>query len=156
MMTSRRRLLLLSALTVAACARTRGGADSSAAAVTDSVPGSVPGSERATSGAATDDVQRLEAEARALARTSGCERASQCRTAPLGSKACGGPRTYLVYCSLTTDSAALFRKLDELRRAEEVRNRREGAVSTCEMALPPQVEVVGGSCRAASGGSIPQ
>lgn len=90
----------------------------------------------------------LESEARKLASTTGCARASQCRTAPLGAKACGGPRAYLVYCPFSTDTVALFRKLGELERAEQEYNRRSGMASTCEFLTPPATGVVGGRCAA--------
>jgi hypothetical protein len=44
---------------------------------------------------------------------------------------------------------ALFRKLEELKRAETAYNERESVVSTCEMRMPPNVTVQGGSCIAA-------
>ena len=94
----------------------------------------------------TARIARLEREARALAGTNGCEAASSCRTAPVGSRGCGGPRSYLVYCPAATDTAALLRKLDELERAEKEYNERERVVSTCEMRLPPAVTVTGGRC----------
>src|SRR5258708_6705879 len=74
-------------------------------------------------------VTRLEAEARGLARTDGCSSADQCRTAPVGARPCGGPRDYIAYCARTTDSAALFRKLEELRQAESEFNRKPGAAT---------------------------
>jgi hypothetical protein len=92
-------------------------------------------------------VARLEREARALAKTDGCSSASACRTAPVGWRGCGGPRTYIVYCAATTDSVALFRKLDELKEAEIAYNRKAGMMSTCEMRLPPIVTAQGGRCR---------
>jgi hypothetical protein len=106
-----------------------------------------PGAPAAGDGA----VRRLEREARALATVEGCGQADQCRTAPLGSRPCGGPRAYLVYCPLKTDSAALFRKLEELARAEEAYNRKAGMVSTCEFRMPPTVDAVGGRCVTGSG-----
>jgi len=96
-----------------------------------------------------DDTTRLatlEREARALARTTGCDAASSCRTAPVGWRGCGGPRSYVVYCPASTDTMALLRKLEELKRAEMEYNDREGVVSTCEMRMPPGVTVQGGSC----------
>lgn len=99
------------------------------------------------------EVDRLEQEARAIARTDGCNSSSQCRTAPVGAKACGGPRTYLVYCAATTDSVALFRKLAELQAAEQKYNEQSGLASTCEYRLPPGVTAIGGSCREATGGA---
>jgi hypothetical protein len=99
-------------------------------------------------------LQRLEAEARALAKADGCQNAAQCRTAPLGSRPCGGPREYLVYCATGTDSAALFRKLEQLRQAEEALNRERGLMSTCEFRTPPGVTLQGSTCQAAPGPEI--
>ena len=93
-------------------------------------------------------VVRLEAEARAIARTDGCTSADQCRSAPVGDRPCGGPRTYIVYCARTTDSVALYRTLDELKTAEQEFNRKSGRASTCEFRLPPSVGVSGGQCTA--------
>ena len=92
-------------------------------------------------------LSRLEREARALARTDGCDSVAQCRTAPVGWRSCGGPRTYLVYCAATTDTVALFRKLAELEVAEKDYNLKSGLMSTCIMREPPQVSLRGRSCR---------
>src|SRR5689334_18641966 len=96
----------------------------------------------------TVQLDRLEREARALAKTEGCSSASECRTAPVGWRGCGGPRTYVAYCAAATDSVALYRKLAELKAAETAYNERAGMLSTCEMRLPPAVSVQGGRCTA--------
>ena len=95
-----------------------------------------------------DQIVALENQAKALVKTDGCSSADQCRTAAVGSRACGGPRYYLVYCSTTTDSAALFKKLDAIAAAEQEYNKRYQLVSTCEFRMPPQVALVGGACQA--------
>ncbi|MDQ3674118.1 MAG: hypothetical protein M3365_07070 [Gemmatimonadota bacterium] len=95
-----------------------------------------------------DKILQLEEEAKAIVRTNGCTTAGQCRTAPVGSRACGGPRYYLVYCSGSTDSVALFRKLDEVAAAERAYNVRHQIGSTCEFRMPPTVGVVAGACQA--------
>jgi hypothetical protein len=92
-----------------------------------------------------DAILKLEAEAKAIAKTAGCS-TSECRAAAVGSKACGGPRYYLPYCLKTTDSAALFSKLTEVAKAEQAFNKKYGIASTCEFMMPPTVEAVGGSC----------
>ena len=51
------------------------------------------------------ELARLEAEARALASPDGCAQPGDCRSAPVGAKACGGPRSYVVYCAATTDTS---------------------------------------------------
>lgn len=93
----------------------------------------------------------LENEAKALVKTDGCSTAGECRTAAVGSRACGGPRYYLVYCSRTTDSAALFRKLDAVAAAEREFNSKYQIMSTCEFRLPPKVALSGASCQAQTG-----
>jgi hypothetical protein len=93
----------------------------------------------------------LENEAKALVKSSGCSSEGECRTAPVGSRACGGPRYYLVYCSRTTDSTALFRKLDAVIAAEREYNVKYRIVSTCEFRLPPKIAFSGGSCQMPEG-----
>jgi hypothetical protein len=94
----------------------------------------------------------LEREARALAKTEGCSSVNACRTAPVGWRGCGGPRTYLVYCAASTDSAALFRKLKELEAAERSYNAKSGMMSTCEMRMPPKVTLDGRTCKEVAAG----
>jgi hypothetical protein len=95
-------------------------------------------------------VARLEADARALVKATGCNSATECRTAPVGERACGGPRDYIMYCPATTDSVALFAKLDQLKAAEAEYNKNSGMMSTCEFRSPPKTALVGGSCRPAA------
>lgn len=107
-------------------------------------------------GAETDSarIARLEVEARAMAQADGCGEEGQCRTAPVGSRPCGGPRAYIVYCAATTDTSALFAKLQELARAEEEYNKKTGMASTCEFRTPPDVELSSASCRAVTSPSL--
>lgn len=112
-------------------------------------PVAVPSARGATGDQEWDKavVAQLERDARRLATTSGCTDAGGCRTAPIGVKACGGPRDYIAYCVTATDTAALFRKLDELARAERAYNERYGIMSTCEFRDAPPVALVGQTCR---------
>ena len=109
---------------------------------------SSPGTNTGVAGTQDSDwsaILKLEEEAKAIAKVSGCT-SSECRTAPVGSRACGGPRYYLPYCAKTTDSVALYRKLDEVAKAEQAYNKKYNLASTCEFRMPPTVEAVGGSC----------
>jgi hypothetical protein len=90
----------------------------------------------------------LDDQAKALVKADGCNSAGDCRTAPVGSRACGGPRYYLVYCSKTTDSAALFQKLDAVASAERAYNEHYQIASTCEFRMPPTIALSGGFCKA--------
>ena len=128
------------ALALAACSQGTSGAPSG------------PGGDKVilTGDQKTDWAQivALEDQAKAIVKADGCTSADQCRTAPVGSRACGGPRYYLVYCSRTTDSAALYRKLDAIAEAEREYNTRYQLASTCEFRMPPTVALSGGSCQA--------
>lgn len=95
-----------------------------------------------------NQIVAIENEAKALVKTDGCSSADQCRTAAVGSRACGGPRYYLVYCAKTTDTVALFEKLEAISTAEQEFNKRYQVVSTCEFRMPPKVALVGSSCLA--------
>jgi hypothetical protein len=95
-----------------------------------------------------DQITALENQAKALVKTDGCSAADQCRTAAVGSRACGGPRYYLVYCAKSTDTTALFDKLKQIAAAEEEYNKRYQVMSTCEFRMPPKVALIGSSCQA--------
>lgn len=141
------------ALSGAACARQpegkSNGETKSVAAVIARAPSteSLPPTRNEVDTADQSKLTRLEREARALAKRDGCSAIQQCRTAPVGWRACGGPRTYIVYCAATTDTVALFRKLDELKRAEQAYNAESGMMSTCEYRVAPGVKLEGRSCR---------
>lgn len=90
----------------------------------------------------------LLAEIRALAKPGGCASSSDCQTLPVGRKACGGPRTYVVFCPKSTDVAALRAKIAELDRVDQATAK--NTVSDCMMVMPPRMTASGGVCRASN------
>jgi len=68
----------------------------------------------------------------------------------VGSKPCGGPRSYVVYSMVTTDSAALALITQRYNAADARLNRERGLVSDCTFLPPPELECVGGRCRSAA------
>ena len=105
-------LLVGASLALTACARHADRGDSSRSVGSVIVPprdtARLPATVQDTNVELQERLSRLEREARALARTDGCDSLAQCRTAPVGWRSCGGPRTYLVYCAATTDTVTLF------------------------------------------------
>lgn len=93
----------------------------------------------------------LNTFARELARTDGCSSADGCATIALGSKACGGPREYLVYCRASTDTVALANAVELVNRLEREFNERYQVMSDCMMLLEPGVALEGGACVASTG-----
>ena len=120
---------------------------------TDGPPLPEPSLGQPVSGDAEADrahLARLEARAKALASETGCTTAGSCAAAPVGAKACGGPRYYLPYCPLGTDVAALNATLADIERFERSFNERYGIGSTCDFVVPPALELSAGACRAAA------
>lgn len=131
----------VAALVLAGCSMT----STSDSGLGDSASSAASASASAESDSAT--MIRLEREALALARTDGCDSVGGCRVAPVGAKACGGPRYWIPYCALSTDSAALFQKLGELRAAEQNFNQLHGVISDCSTVPAPSPAVSAGVCR---------
>lgn len=135
---------------LAACARPDGTRDSTRSVGAVLVPPrdtiTPPATVQDTNVAEQEHLTRLEHEARALAHTAGCDSLSQCRTAPVGWRSCGGPRDFVAYCAATTDTVALFRKLAELEAAEKEYNLRSGMMSSCIMRVPPHIALRAGRC----------
>jgi hypothetical protein len=78
--------------------------------------------------------------------TAACSSPAVCRTLPLGSKPCGGPRRYLVYSVSVTDSARLAADAARYNEAEARRNKENGLVSDCSLLIPPKVSCVSRRC----------
>ena len=74
------------------------------------------------------------------------QRIEQCHVVPVGSKACGGPQSFVIYSTAVSNE----RKLQELARqyteAEEKYNRVTQAMGTCSYAIPPEVHLENGKC----------
>lgn len=66
-----------------------------------------------------------------------CERDVQCRTLPLGSRACGGPETYVAWSIRGTDQAALRRAARRYSQWQAQQQTRSGTASICMVESDP-------------------
>ena len=91
----------------------------------------------------------LAAEAALLARIKAeigearCDNQAQCRTLPIGEKACGGPVSWLGWSAVSAGGDALSVWAAELAALQRRRNARSGIQSTCDYNADP-----GAICRA--------
>ncbi len=92
------------------------------------------------------DVAALKREARALSKPAGCTEATQCKVMPLGSKPCGGPSEFLVYCASGTDEKALDAKAKQASEAEKAKNAKEQTMGICTVLAAPKVKLENGQC----------
>lgn len=72
-----------------------------------------------------------------------CDTDSQCRTIPVGSKACGGPVRWLAWSTQGTGEAMLRKQIDRAASATVVAPGRRGGYSDCTVLPDP-----GAACRA--------
>lgn len=75
------------------------------------------------------------------------KRLSQCRVIALGAKACGGPKSYLIYSNLQTNENKLKRLVDQYNSLEEKINKETNAMSDCMFIEEPKAVLVNGMCK---------
>jgi hypothetical protein len=70
-----------------------------------------------------------------------CDSAAQCRSMPVGSKACGGPAGYLAWSTKRSSEPRLKALVERHAQAQRDEDARAGAASNCMMVMDP-----GASC----------
>ena len=75
------------------------------------------------------------------------KRLNQCRVIAFGAKACGGPKSYLIYSTLQTNENKLKRLVNQYNSIEEKINKETDAMSDCMFIEEPKVSLVNGMCK---------
>jgi hypothetical protein len=75
------------------------------------------------------------------------KRVNQCRVIAFGAKACGGPKTYLVYSGLQTNENKLKRLVDQYNSLEDKINKETDAISDCMFIEEPKPTIQNGMCK---------
>ena len=94
-----------------------------------------------------EDAKKLEFmldEIQAIASSVVCENSEAWKITAVGSKACGGPQSYLAYAT-TINETDFLAKVEAYRVAEENYNKRWGIFSTCDVpAMPSSITCIAG------------
>lgn len=77
-----------------------------------------------------------------------CTQNSECAVMPVGDRACGGPRDYLIYSAGDTNVTELSRLAALSTSLEDAFNRTAEIVGICSIAMPPDVACVANVCEA--------
>lgn len=94
------------------------------------------------------DLTTLQEEIELMVDSSVCSENSNCDYIAFGSKACGGPKTYLVY-STSINVELLQQKVAAYNTLENAFNQKWGVVSDCYYVTPPpEVRCIDGKCTA--------
>lgn len=108
---------------------------------------SLPGARAPGKGAVSgDSLAQLRALVAEVVGDSACTRDAECRTMAFGSKPCGGPWSYLVYSTATTDSARLGEFVQRYNAYEDSLNRAESRFSDCMLVQRPVLVCQRGLC----------
>jgi hypothetical protein len=75
-----------------------------------------------------------------------CTDDTQCRTLPLGAKACGGPEAWLAWSTLQTQEEPLVSLGKQFADARRTEVQKQGLLSNCMMVVDPGAQCVASRC----------
>lgn len=96
--------------------------------------------------AAEPESQRLARELRAVIGPAACTADSQCRTLPVGAKACGGPAGYWAWSTEGTDAEKLVAVAQRQSTAQKREIEASGMSSDCRVITDPGAACVANRC----------
>lgn len=97
--------------------------------------------------AAEPDSVRLGRELRAAIGPAACMADTQCRSLPVGAKACGGPAGYLAWSTQSGDAQRIAALAAQQADAERREIEASGLRSNCALVADPGVACVAGRCQ---------
>lgn len=116
-----------------------------------SPPAPVPANPAAPAQAPAPKEGDLLAQIRALIGNASCTDGGQCRTLPIGSRACGGPEGYLAYSTSSAPEAELKALAERHKQERADFHAKSGAMSNCRYMPDPGAVCVAGTCRLGTG-----
>jgi hypothetical protein len=90
---------------------------------------------------------------RAMIGNATCNAPSQCRTLPVGARACGGPEAYLPYSTANLSEPALQALAERYKAEREAQNQASGMMSNCRFIPDPGAVCRAGTCQLGTGAS---
>lgn len=79
--------------------------------------------------------------------TAACQADADCQTIGVGSKACGGPLSYMAWSTRGGREAAIRRAAQALKEAQAADNQTSGRISDCMAVRDPGAECVANRCQ---------
>ena len=92
------------------------------------------------------DTAGLYRSIREMVGDASCTANEQCRTLPIGHKACGGPEGYLVWSTAGTSESRLRALVESYNEARKREVQQSGRVSDCSMVADPGARCEAGRC----------
>ncbi|QJD98767.1 hypothetical protein HH212_00855 [Massilia forsythiae] len=106
----------------------------------------VRGADPAPAGATRARIQ-------SLVGTASCASDAECRSMPLGAKACGGPESYLAWSTRSTKESELGALAERYKAQRQAENQASGMMSDCRFLPDPGAICRAGTCQLGEGKS---
>lgn len=95
-----------------------------------------------------ETVSMLNAKIKSLsAKDLTCTTDDDCQPLALGAKPCGGPSEYTVISRHNVEGTQIAQLAEQLRTVAQALNQESGAISTCDMVMPPEYHCVSSTCQ---------
>ncbi len=75
-----------------------------------------------------------------------CDNSSQCKVLPVGSRACGGPSSFIVYSTKTADTAEVEKLAKDITALEKQFNAANDMMSICQHLTAPGAQCSENTC----------
>lgn len=141
-----RQLILILLLSCAGCTASNSSPPAAHAA---------PVATAGTSVAHNEDAASLLVRIRNGIGAAACTDSAQCKTLPVGARACGGPEGYLPYSTAVKSSEPLTELAARHAERRRANNAATGMISTCEVRPDPGAMCVKGACQLRKGAGDP-
>jgi hypothetical protein len=93
-----------------------------------------------------ENIQKAHQQLKTLTADSQCDNSAQCKVVAVGSRACGGPSSYLVYSNKTANEQAVEQLSKKITSLESQFNAENSMVSICQHLMAPGAQCVENKC----------
>ena len=101
-----------------------------------------------------DDIKTAKAELNTLITDKQCDTSTQCRISAVGSRACGGPSSFVVYSTKSASEKQVAALSDKITKLESSYNSQKGMMSICQHLTTPSTQCVENKCVKLEGSAV--
>ncbi|EGI73539.1 hypothetical protein PH505_aq00780 [Pseudoalteromonas distincta] len=101
-----------------------------------------------------DDIKTAKAELNTLITDKQCDTSTQCRISAVGSRACGGPSSFIVYSTKSASEKQVAALSDKITKLESSYNSQKGMMSICQHLTTPSTQCVENKCVKLEGSAV--
>lgn len=101
-----------------------------------------------------DDIKAAKTELNTLIADKQCDTSTQCRVNAVGSRACGGPSSFVVYSTNTASEGQVTALSDKITKLESSYNSQKEIMSICQHLTTPSTQCVENKCVKIEGSAV--